>query len=107
MSSDRAIHLPLVGCAFPTSFSPRRTRRVPQLEHTARKLEQAGHFIPVIFVTSRARRITSKKKGPTYDSREVSTMSTAWTSRYAQRTKGLKSSAIRELLKFIQRPEVI
>ncbi len=34
-------------------------------------------------------------------------MSTAWTSRYAQRTKGLKSSAIRELLKFTQRPEVI
>jgi 2-aminoadipate transaminase len=34
-------------------------------------------------------------------------MSTAWTSRYAQRTKGMKSSAIRELLKFTQRPEVI
>jgi 2-aminoadipate transaminase len=34
-------------------------------------------------------------------------MSTAWTSRYAQRTKGLRSSAIRELLKFTQRPEVI
>jgi len=34
-------------------------------------------------------------------------MSTAWTSRYAQRTKGLKSSAIRELLKITQRPEVI
>jgi 2-aminoadipate transaminase len=34
-------------------------------------------------------------------------MSTAWTSRYAQRTKGLKSSAIRELLKFTQGPEVI
>jgi 2-aminoadipate transaminase len=34
-------------------------------------------------------------------------MSTAWTSRYAQRTKGVKSSAIRELLKFTQRPEVI
>jgi 2-aminoadipate transaminase len=34
-------------------------------------------------------------------------MSTAWTSRYAQRTKGLKSSAIRELLKFTQHPEVI
>jgi 2-aminoadipate transaminase len=34
-------------------------------------------------------------------------MSTAWTSRYAQRTKGLKSSTIRELLKFTQRPEVI
>ena len=34
-------------------------------------------------------------------------MSTAWTSRYAQRTKGIKSSAIRELLKFTQRPEVI
>ncbi len=34
-------------------------------------------------------------------------MSTAWTSRYALRTKGIKSSAIRELLKFTQRPEVI
>jgi 2-aminoadipate transaminase len=34
-------------------------------------------------------------------------MSTAWTSRYAQRTKGVKSSAIRELLKLTQRPEVI
>lgn len=34
-------------------------------------------------------------------------MSTAWTSRYAQRKKGIKSSAIRELLKFTQRPEVI
>ena len=34
-------------------------------------------------------------------------MSTAWTSRYAQRTKGGKSSAIRELLKFTQHPEVI
>lgn len=34
-------------------------------------------------------------------------MSTAWTSRYAQRTKGIKSSAIRDLLKFTQRPEVI
>ncbi len=34
-------------------------------------------------------------------------MSTAWTSRYAQRTKGVRSSAIRELLKFTQRPEVI
>jgi 2-aminoadipate transaminase len=34
-------------------------------------------------------------------------MSTAWTSRYAQRTKGIKSSAIRELLKLTQRPEVI
>jgi 2-aminoadipate transaminase len=34
-------------------------------------------------------------------------MSTAWTSRYAQRTKGIKSSAIRELLKFAQRPEII
>ncbi len=34
-------------------------------------------------------------------------MSTAWTSRYALRTKGVKSSAIRELLKFTQRPEVI
>jgi 2-aminoadipate transaminase len=34
-------------------------------------------------------------------------MSTAWTSRYALRTKGIKSSAIRELLKITQRPEVI
>jgi 2-aminoadipate transaminase len=34
-------------------------------------------------------------------------MSTAWESRYAQRTKGIKSSAIRELLKITQRPEVI
>ena len=34
-------------------------------------------------------------------------MSTAWTSRYAQRTKGVKSSAIRELLTITQRPEII
>jgi 2-aminoadipate transaminase len=34
-------------------------------------------------------------------------MSIAWTSRYAQRTKNVKSSAIRELLKITQRPEVI
>ena len=34
-------------------------------------------------------------------------MSTAWTSRYAQRAKAVKSSAIRELLKITQRPEVI
>ena len=34
-------------------------------------------------------------------------MPTAWTSRYALRTKTVKSSAIRELLKFTQRPEVI
>lgn len=34
-------------------------------------------------------------------------MSTAWTSRYALRTKGVKSSAIRELLKITQKPEVI
>jgi len=34
-------------------------------------------------------------------------MSTAWTSRYAQRTKGIKSSAIRELLKLTQKPEII
>src|SRR5690348_7433507 len=34
-------------------------------------------------------------------------MSTAWTSRYALRTKGIKGSAIRELLKITQRPEVI
>ena len=34
-------------------------------------------------------------------------MSTAWTSRYAQRAKSVKSSAIRELLKITQRPDVI
>jgi 2-aminoadipate transaminase len=34
-------------------------------------------------------------------------MSTAWTSRYAQRTRSIKSSAIRKLLKLTQRPEVI
>ena len=34
-------------------------------------------------------------------------MSTLWKSRYAQRTLGIKSSAIRELLKVIQRPEII
>lgn len=34
-------------------------------------------------------------------------MSTAWKSRYAQRTKDVKSSAIRELLKITQKPEVI
>jgi 2-aminoadipate transaminase len=34
-------------------------------------------------------------------------MSTAWTSRYSQRAKKVKSSAIRELLKITQRPEVI
>jgi len=34
-------------------------------------------------------------------------MSTAWTSRYAQRAKSIKSSAIRELLKITQRPEII
>jgi 2-aminoadipate transaminase len=34
-------------------------------------------------------------------------MSTAWTSRYAQRTKNIKSSAIRELLKITQKPEII
>src|SRR5215470_5580749 len=34
-------------------------------------------------------------------------MSTAWTSRYAQRTRTVKSSAIRELLKLTQRPDVI
>lgn len=34
-------------------------------------------------------------------------MSTAWKSRYALRTKSLKSSAIRELLKITQKPEVI
>jgi 2-aminoadipate transaminase len=34
-------------------------------------------------------------------------MSTAWTSRYALRTKGIKGSAIRELLKITQRPEII
>jgi 2-aminoadipate transaminase len=39
--------------------------------------------------------------------RKVDFMSTAWTSRYALRTKGMKSSAIRELLKLTQNPEVI
>jgi 2-aminoadipate transaminase len=34
-------------------------------------------------------------------------MSIAWTSRYALRTKDVKSSAIRELLKITQQPEVI
>lgn len=34
-------------------------------------------------------------------------MSTLWESRYAQRTLGIKSSAIRELLKVTQRPEII
>ena len=34
-------------------------------------------------------------------------MSTLWNSRYAQRTLGVKSSAIRELLKVTQRPEII
>jgi 2-aminoadipate transaminase len=34
-------------------------------------------------------------------------VSTAWKSRFALRTKGVKSSAIRELLKITQRPEVI
>jgi 2-aminoadipate transaminase len=34
-------------------------------------------------------------------------MSTAWTYRFAQRTKVVKSSIIRELLKLTQRPEVI
>ena len=34
-------------------------------------------------------------------------MSTAWASRYALRTKNIKSSAIRELLKITQHPEVI
>ena len=34
-------------------------------------------------------------------------MSTAWTSRYAVRTKGIKSSAIRELLKITQNPAII
>ena len=34
-------------------------------------------------------------------------MSTAWTSRYALRTKGVTSSQIRELLKVIQRPGII
>jgi 2-aminoadipate transaminase len=35
------------------------------------------------------------------------TVSIAWTSRYALRTKAIKSSAIRELLKLTQNPEVI
>jgi len=34
-------------------------------------------------------------------------MSTPWTYRFAQRTKAMKSSVIRELLKLTQRPEVI
>jgi 2-aminoadipate transaminase len=34
-------------------------------------------------------------------------MSTLWNSRYAQRTLGVKSSAIRELLKVTQKPEII
>ncbi|MFZ0419660.1 MAG: PLP-dependent aminotransferase family protein [Candidatus Sulfotelmatobacter sp.] len=34
-------------------------------------------------------------------------MSTAWTARYAQRTKGITSSQIRELLKITQRPGMI
>ena len=34
-------------------------------------------------------------------------MSTAWTSRYALRAKQVKSSQIRELLKFTQNPEII
>ena len=34
-------------------------------------------------------------------------MSTLWKSRYALRTLGIKSSAIRELLKVTQRPEII
>ncbi len=34
-------------------------------------------------------------------------MSTAWKSRYAVRTKSIKSSAIRELLKITQKPEMI
>ena len=33
-------------------------------------------------------------------------MSTPWTYRFAQRTKAIKSSVIRELLKLTQRPEV-
>ena len=34
-------------------------------------------------------------------------MSTLWNSRYAQRTLGIKSSAIRELLKVTQKPDII
>src|SRR3954462_13911530 len=34
-------------------------------------------------------------------------MGTPWSHRYAQRTRTIKSSAIRELLKLTQRPEVI
>ena len=34
-------------------------------------------------------------------------MSTPWAYRFAQRTKAVKSSTIRELLKLTQRPEVI
>jgi 2-aminoadipate transaminase len=42
---------------------------------------------------------------PHIDSEDA--MSAAWTSRYALRAKGTKNSAIRELLKITQRPEVI
>src|SRR5581483_1229934 len=38
---------------------------------------------------------------------EEACLSTAWSSRYALRTKTIKSSAIRELLKITQQPEVI
>ena len=34
-------------------------------------------------------------------------MSTAWTARYALRTKGITTSAIRELLKITQKPGMI
>jgi 2-aminoadipate transaminase len=34
-------------------------------------------------------------------------MSTLWNSRYANRTAGIKSSAIRKLLKITQKPEII
>jgi 2-aminoadipate transaminase len=34
-------------------------------------------------------------------------MSTLWTQRYAQRTQRMQSSAIRELLKLTERPEII
>lgn len=34
-------------------------------------------------------------------------MSNLWSNRYARRTKGVKRSAVRELLKFTQKPEVI
>ena len=34
-------------------------------------------------------------------------MTTLWTQRYAQRTQRMQSSAVRELLKLTERPEII